>query len=84
MHTIMSILQSPKHKRTIVCVRKCILFFICLILLTTIDNLIADRVSKNWQPTLGIVFGVSIVACVGFFWGVPVPQKNKNYGDNKN
>ena len=75
MHTIMSILRNPKHKRIIVSVRKCLLFFICLILLTTIDNLIADRVSKNWHPTLGFVFGVSIVACVGFFWMFPVLKK---------
>ena len=75
MYTIMSILRNPKHKRIIVFVRKCLLFFICLILLTTIDNLIADRVSKNWHPTLGFVFGVSIVACVGFFWLFPVLKK---------
>ena len=37
------------------------------LLLITVDNLIVERVSKNWHPTLGFVFGVSIVSCMGFF-----------------
>ena len=66
--------KSETQKNNRIC-EEMFTFFICLILLTTIDNLIADRVSKNWHPTLGFVFGVSIVACVGFFWLFPVLKK---------
>lgn len=75
MNAIISFLRSPKQKQLIVEVRNILLFLICLILLITIDNLIADRVSKNWHPTLGIVFGVSTVICLGGLMVFPSIKK---------
>lgn len=75
MNAILSILRSLRHKESIVEVRYILVFLICLILLITVDNLIADRVSKNWHPTLGIVFGVSTVICLGGLMGFPSLKK---------
>ena len=83
MNSILSLLRSPEHKELIVEVRNILLFFICLILLVTVDNLIADRASENWHPTLGIVFGVCTVACLGGLIGFPSLKKNKNNGCNR-
>ena len=75
MNSILSLLRSPEHKELIVEVRNILLFFFCLILLVTVDNLIADRASENWHPTLGIVFGVCTVACLGGLIGFPSLKK---------
>ena len=75
MNAIMSILRSPKHKTIIACVWKGLLISISLILLITVDNVIANRISKNLHPTLGIVFGVGIAAWLGFFLVFPSLKK---------
>ena len=66
MDAVMRILRSPKDKKIITWVVKQVSIIICIVLLMTADDLIADGVSKNWLPTLGFVLGMSLT-CFGFY-----------------
>lgn len=72
MDAVMRILQSTKQEKITWLGKQ--VPIICIILLITADNFIADVVGKNWLPTLGFGLGMSL-ACFGFYILFPILKK---------